>query len=145
MFRRIAKFFKTPFFDKKLFFRALYYSLKYRIITSLLPVKFYVSNFGKAQIQNSMSPIESQLKTITSIYKAVRRSTIYLPFGQKCLIEAIVAKKLLKQNSIDSTLYLGVARNGQKRLIAHAWLKCGDYIVTGRKGIENFAVVEYYT
>ena len=145
MFGRIAKFLHSTSIEKRLFFKALFYSVKYRIITSLFPFKYYVSDLGISQTNNSTSPTNNQLLTITSVYKAVRRSSIYLPFGQKCLIEAIVAKQLLKQHNISSTLYLGVSRDNNRQLIAHAWLKCGDYIVTGRKGSKNFSVVEYYT
>ncbi|MEG0711156.1 MAG: lasso peptide biosynthesis B2 protein, partial [Niameybacter sp.] len=53
------------------------------------------------------------------------------PWESKCLVQAMVAQYLLKRRRIATTLYLGVAKGSEGELKAHAWLRCGQMIVTG--------------
>lgn len=48
----------------------------------------------------------------------------------KCLVRALTAQKLLKYYKVPTTLYLGVLTEDGK-MLAHAWLRAGNYIVTG--------------
>jgi hypothetical protein len=48
---------------------------------------------------------------------------------------------MLKRRRIPSAVYLGVAKNGEGNLDAHAWLKAGKYLVTGAAGMERFKSV----
>jgi hypothetical protein len=56
--------------------------------------------------------------------------------------EKYLSKKLFFSpiRGIDNTLYLGVGRDETKGLVAHAWLRCGELILTGG-GREHFMVV----
>ena len=47
--------------------------------------------------------------------------------------------KLLKEAGIHSTLYLGVGKD-EGKMIAHAWLRCGQMYVTGGNG-SSYAMV----
>lgn len=64
-------------------------------------------------------------------------------FGFKCLAQAVAAQRLLKRKKITTQLYLGVNKN-ENALKAHAWLKHGDYFITGEKGSHHFATVITY-
>jgi hypothetical protein len=48
-------------------------------------------------------------------------------------VQALAATVLLQRHRIDGTLYLGVARvnDTPEGLNAHAWLRCGELVVTG--------------
>lgn len=48
-------------------------------------------------------------------------------------MQAIAAQRMLRRRRIASTLYLGVASNREKKdaIVAHAWLRAGDKIITG--------------
>ena len=48
---------------------------------------------------------------------------------------------MLEKRGIESTLYLGTAKDESGELIAHAWLRSGPYFVTGAEGMEKFTVV----
>lgn len=54
----------------------------------------------------------------------------------KCLVRALTAQKLLSRKKIPSTLYLGVGYDEQHKMVAHAWLRCGQVYVTGGNGSE---------
>ena len=50
---------------------------------------------------------------------------------------------MLRRRGLPSTLYLGVARDGEagSGARAHAWLRSGHVVVTGGAGREQFTVV----
>ena len=87
--------------------------------------------------------------TVKSVYPELIRWVIQVvspctPWESKCLVQAITAKILLRFKGLSSTLYLGVARNDQHQLIAHAWLRCGQTIVTGGAVNHEFTVVSWF-
>lgn len=67
------------------------------------------------------------------------------PWRCKCLEQAVAAKMMLRRRGIDSTLYLGVAREpGSAEVQAHAWLRCGSCYVTGGEDHSRYAVVSTF-
>ncbi|MEW6364189.1 MAG: lasso peptide biosynthesis B2 protein [Acidobacteriota bacterium] len=74
---------------------------------------------------------------------AVRSAANNMPWVGACLPQAVAAQWMLKRRRITGTLCLGVAKDGTnpEMLTAHAWLRCGDDILTGAAGHEQFAVV----
>jgi hypothetical protein len=64
---------------------------------------------------------------------AVRAAASYTPWTSTCLVQALAAAVLLRRHRIDGTLYLGVAREDDtpEGLTAHAWLRCGEVVLTG--------------
>ena len=69
----------------------------------------------------------------------VNRITEHTLWESKCLVRAMTARKLLKEAGIHSTLYLGVGKD-EGKMIAHAWLRCGQMYVTGGNG-SSYAMV----
>lgn len=65
----------------------------------------------------------------------------YTPWESKCLVKALTAQTLLRRRKITSTVYLGVAKDQNKKLIAHAWLRCGENIITGDDERYGFTMV----
>ena len=79
-----------------------------------------------------------------SIARAILTMSRHLPWECKCLVQAISGKMMLGRKRIPSTLYLGVAKEGNGDLNAHAWLRAGDIIILGGGGLERFAVVSTF-
>jgi Transglutaminase-like superfamily len=73
----------------------------------------------------------SEVELATEISWAVTRAARYLPFKAVCLPQAIAAKAMLRRRRIDSVLHLGVAKDSQAHLQAHAWLDAAGVEVTG--------------
>ena len=65
------------------------------------------------------------------------------PWESKCLVRALTAQKILKKKGIHSTMYLGCGLNDGK-MVAHAWLRCGEMYVTGGNGSEYAIVDKFY-
>ncbi len=142
---KVIKFIHLPWFEKGLFFEAIVITLLARIFNAFVPFHKFSSYLGVPHKETSFELAPEHEQLIQTVYIAMRRSTKYLPFKRKCIIEAIVVKKLLDKFDIKSTVYFGVTRNGERNLIAHAWLRCGSSIVTGKKGMEKFVPVEWFS
>lgn len=85
-------------------------------------------------------PVEHE-QTIRRISKAVRKMSAHTWWESQCLVMAMAAMIMLHRRGIDSTLYLGTAKDEQGKLIAHAWLRSGAYYLTGASEMNRFSVV----
>ncbi len=82
---------------------------------------------------------KDMLRTISMKVNGICERT---KWESKCLVRALTAQKLLKHYKVPTTLYLGV-RKGEEGMLAHAWLRAGNFIVTGanRGEFKAYAVV----
>ena len=55
----------------------------------------------------------------------------YTFWESQCLVKAIAGMKMLEKRNIESTLYLGTAKDEKGELIAHAWLRSGLFLCIG--------------
>jgi len=78
---------------------------------------------------------------------AVRSGANYTPWESVCLPQAVAAKWMIKRRGISGTLYLGVMKDETKpdKLAAHAWVRCGQFILTGAKGHLQYTVVSTFS
>ncbi len=67
-----------------------------------------------------------------------------MPWQSKCLDQAIAAHQMLRRRGVPSTLYLGVAKEGDSALSAHAWVRCGRLLVVGGEGRHRYTVVNTF-
>jgi hypothetical protein len=125
-----------------LFAEAWLFLLKWKVTCRLLPLGWYAPYLGVQQASTPEIPIEDT--RIRSIIQAIARGKKYSPWKIKCLAEAIAAQKMLHRRKIPATLYLGIARKDEHEIIAHAWLRCGNKILTGRRGMKKFTVVSSF-
>jgi hypothetical protein len=83
----------------------------------------------------------------TDIGWAVQAAAARTPWQSACLVQALTGMVMLGRRGINATLYLGVARDesGAEAMAAHAWLRCGDNILTGAGGIERFSAISSFS
>ncbi len=76
----------------------------------------------------------------------VERLADHTPWESACLPQAMAAQHMLKRRGIGSTLYLGLARSDRRPTghEAHAWLRCGEVVVTGEGEMGDFQSVACY-
>ncbi len=78
--------------------------------------------------------------TAIRISRAIERASRVTPWVSNCLPQAMTAKQMLQKRGLRSTLYLGLATDKNGKILAHAWLRCGAFYVTGGRG-QGFTVV----
>lgn len=98
-------------------------------------------SLGKHMQETSFSYIETNIRIIKHISQAIDIMSRYTFWESQCLVRAIAAMKMLERRKIESTLYLGTAKDETGKMIAHAWLRSGPFYITGSEGMERFIVV----
>lgn len=138
----LKKFISSSNRDKFLFLTAAGISLIVKAVIFTIPMRWYVKYLRDPHKMSSK--INTNTEIIQSIAKAVNRCSRHAPWKTKCLVDAITAKLILRWYGIPSVLFLGVDKTEGKELIAHAWLKCGDTFITGKRGYQRFTVVSSF-
>ena len=127
--------------DWWLFFRAIYWTGIARILIVFVPLKRFSFLLGTHMKVTPESDVSENMVLLRAVGVAVIRASRFVPWRCKCYEQAIAAKMILRGYGLQTTLYYGVAKGHDKKLIAHAWVRCGNYIVTGRPGMERFTIV----
>ena len=110
-----------------------------KLVIVFMPFKKIASWMGRLGVESLHYLHSSDFST--KIEHAVRRSSRYTLYESKCYDQALTAKALLGQFSLPATIYFGLAKESDNQLMAHAWVRCGNSIITGRAGVERFTVV----
>lgn len=141
--RRFRKFFKLSFSDKLLVVRIFFLSAFIRMKILLIPFKKISKHLGVIKEESNYIPTDKEMEYIKRISFFIMFVCNKTPWESKCLVQAIIAQKFLCSKKIESTLYLGVGKDSKNNMIAHAWVKCNDFIVTGVSN-EGFGIVAKY-
>lgn len=110
-------------------------------ILKMIPFSRVAPTLGEYMSETSFTHKPSNIKMIRNISQAVQTMSRNTFWESECLVKALAAMKMLEKRKIESTLYLGTAKDEEGKLIAHAWLRCGPIYVTGSEGMEKFTVV----
>lgn len=98
-------------------------------------------SLGQKMCETTFERNDSNIIVIKRIAGAIDIISRYTIWESKCLVRAIAAMKMLEKRNIESTLYLGTAKDEYGKMIAHAWLRSGPYFITGFEGKDKFTVV----
>ena len=114
-----------------------------KLAISLLPFRRISPFLGALNDKSSEKTLA--LSTIPkSIKSSIEIADRNIPCHNKCLVLAIAGQTLLKRKMVPSDLFLGLKKDIDKTK-AHAWLKCGDFFVTGKKGAHNFTEIAVFS
>lgn len=69
---------------------------------------------------------------------AVNAAANNVPWRSDCFPRAIAAHKLLSKRGYATTIHLGVEKNSDSGIAAHAWLTCADVVVTGGEDVDRY-------
>jgi hypothetical protein len=76
--------------------------------------------------------------TIERLAWAVRAAGRFLPGGTNCLVRALATQSLLGQYGYRSDLRIGVRKDSDGGLAAHAWLESSGAVVIGEFELEHY-------
>jgi hypothetical protein len=118
-----------------------------RLAILALPFKRLAVTLGKHMVESGTQIDTPALLSARMIGQAVRSAANNTPWESRCLAQAVAGQWMLKRRHIAGTLYLGVAKDETKpeKLGAHAWLRCGNIILTGQEGHKKFTVVAAFS
>lgn len=113
--------------------RALILCLSFRRLEKYLGVRTRESN---------KHVTTEQYEYADRVRSAINSVAPHTFWESNCFPCAITAKILLRQQDINSTLYLGVSFNStQSEMKAHAWLRCGSTYITGGNGQTDYRII----
>lgn len=119
----IRSFLKWQGKEKMLFLEAVLFLFTAKIFLLVLPFKYCIRF-----LNNKYSPDEkSNPEQIKSIKNAVDRANQLAFWDNICLVQSITAHWMCQRRKIGSCLFIGVAHDENKKIIAHAWLKVNDF------------------
>ena len=125
MLRWMTRLWSYPASKKLLFLEAfvvstiaklMVISLPFRIIQQAFGFKAYQENIPFSENSNTDPSVKVVFQTVDSISRHVF-------WTNTCLVRSITVKYLLRRRKIDALLYLGLAKDEQGQLKAHAWVK----------------------
>ena len=132
---------KNPW--KKETLLAYYYSAKFRMEIWLLPAGRMKKTWGREDRESAETESVESYRQATRISRIVNKVCDKTPWESKCLVRALTAQRLLYRRGLPSTLYLGCGMEDGK-MVAHAWLRCGEFYVTGGDGSGYTTVARFY-
>ncbi|MBY0007031.1 lasso peptide biosynthesis B2 protein [Priestia aryabhattai] len=109
-----------------------------------VPFSKVAPTLGNHMEETAFTLNSSNKEILASVSQAIHTMSRYTFWESQCLVKAIAAMKMLEKRQIDSTLYLGTAREENGELVAHAWLRSGPFYITGAEVMERFTVVSKF-
>ena len=137
--RKIKILISLPLHKKWLFVEA-FVMLGWARILKMIPFSRIAPTLGDHMEETDMNQIENKIM-LKHVSEAIHIMSKYTIWESQCLVKAIAGMKMLQRRQIESTLYLGTARDDTGQMIAHAWLRSGPFYISGSEGMERFAVV----
>lgn len=145
MFAQLKKYYSIDQTERKLLNRTFFWLMYAFVLVRFIPLRWFSSMLGEFNRHVEVNLDDREIQLITLFRKNLKRLKKVLPWQVKCFTEAIAGKKVLSLYDIKTTLFLGVTKEGEQNLKAHAWLKSGDQFITGERGYKNYTVVGFYS
>ena len=151
MFNRVRQFAALDA-SQKLIFVQVWFLLGW-IRVAILTVSFKRLTASLQHHREIVPPISVELEEreqAARIGILVASAAKYTPWQSLCLAQVLTVQRLLSRRNIPGQFYLGVCKNGEEGadptgLAAHAWLQCGDVIVNGGAGHQEYTVVSTFS
>lgn len=123
--------------EKRLYFNAALWLIAVKVGLCLLPFNRLRGWMARVD-QTDGKPAD--FKEMRAIIQAIERVSQLLPIFQiNCLPKALVGHRLLCQQGFDVQIKIGVLKNHDDQLAAHAWLEYQGRVILGDlRGLERF-------
>jgi hypothetical protein len=109
-----------------------------RIMLLFLPFRRLAKRLSAKEQPTEPGPDPQFLKRIGY---AVRTAAGNVPWRSDCFPQSIAGSMILRHHGYTGTIHLGVERSGEEDLIGHAWLTCGDAVITGGEDLHRYAEI----
>jgi hypothetical protein len=96
---------------------------------------------ARLSVTSDSSLTEPDPDLLQRIGFAVAAAANNVPWRSDCFPQTIAARMLLKRFGYASTIHFGVERAGEDVLNGHAWLTCGETVVTGGTDLDRYVEI----
>lgn len=129
--------------NRRITIEAWIYCMIYRFLIFFIPMRYLEKYFGENGKESHEQGTKRDYYWAYRVSREVNRIADKTPWDSKCLVRALAAQHILQRRGVSTTLYLGVGKDENKKMIAHAWLRCGSFYVTGGAGKEYAMVAKF--
>jgi hypothetical protein len=144
--KQICRWLELDWAQRFTLFEAAWTLIAAQAAVKLLPFGRIAPGLGQLGEPPPITPLAADAaQQAQRVGWAVRALAHYLPWDARCLAQAIAASWMLRRRGLPGTFYLGVDHGQATWLEAHAWLRCGDAILTGEPQHERFKVIAVFT
>ena len=147
MLRKFKKFSQLSSEEKKLFLEAYVTLGKMRAAILTTSFKQLTRSLDHKAKKEEMMPLnDSEMDIALKVGQAITRAAAYTPWESACLAQSLTAQQMLQKRGISGVFYLGAMKDeeGNEKLKAHSWSQCGDKVITGEGGHEEFKVLSVF-
>jgi len=136
-----------PWASKWLMVETLLALVWFTVHVRWLPFQRLASRWGTPGQVANMVLDERQKRVAREVAWLIEAVGRRLPFETTCLMRTAAAQCLLARRGVATTVYLGVAPSlsDGRQVNAHAWLRCGDRIVTGQSEASKFRPIAWFS
>ena len=128
--------------DKWLLLRAAGWLAVARIMLLVMPFRRLAEKLSAGA---RSTRIDGDPAVLSSVTWAVAAAGNNVPWRSDCFPKTIAARKLLRKHGYESTIHIGVERTGDSELAGHAWLTCGEVVVTGGTDLDRYTELHTLT
>jgi hypothetical protein len=135
---KLRKFMGLPPVERRLLMKAWLLLLAVRLGLWVLPFRRQ-RRFWRdlTAVPPGVPPV---VDAVDRIAWAVPLAGHYVP-GDTCLTQALAVQILLKREGIAAQLQVGVAKDEQGRVTAHAWLEQDGRVLIGDQGLDRLTLL----
>lgn len=116
-----------------------------RLALAALPFRWVIRGLrlrqGEAPGERDASTLAQEQRVAWALERIRRRA----PWTGRCLARALAGSYMLRRRGVACTLHLGVAKNGNTQIEAHAWLRSGDFVVAGGEDLGRFTLLATFS
>jgi len=141
---RLRSFLSLSAADRWLVVEAALFTALARMAILTLPFRWIAPWLGRHAESTNDTTEASGSPVPHRVGWAVKVASLHTPWQSKCLVQAIAARLMLGRRGMAGTIYLGLAKDPDGQMKAHAWLRSGDTIITGRGGMFGFTVLSSF-
>ena len=132
---KLQKFKQLSAPDQWLVIRAAYWLGIARVMLAAMPFQRLSERLAADQTEPSPQP---NPKYLDRVGFAIRAAANNVPWRSNCFPQTIAARMILRRQGYASTIHLGVEKSGEGGIAGHAWLTCGEAVVTGGKELDRY-------
>ncbi len=138
---KLAKFVQLNAADKWLFCRAVGWLAVARLRLATMP---FARLAEKLSANYTLGDHDAEPELLGRIGIAVRRAANNVPWRSDCFPQTIAAQEILARYGYASTIHLGVEKPEEDTIAGHAWLTCGETVVTGGEVLDRYSEVHRF-
>jgi hypothetical protein len=138
--QKLSKFSVLSGADQWLLLRAAAWLAIARMMLIAIPFQRLVK---KLTAEDQAAIPEADPELLKRVGFAVAAAANNVPWRSDCFPQTIAARMLLKSKGFRSTIHIGVERLGDDILNGHAWLTCGETVVTGGGELHRYTELHF--